>query len=97
MVRRLPVKETIAGSIPAAAAGCGMRIEERRTRKEDGGSRIEDPETKWIAKTRFFPLQSSIFNPLSSFFPCPWPIGEGTGLPNQRGGFDSHRALSGIG
>lgn len=24
---------------------------------------------------------------------CPWPIGEGTGLPNQSGGFDSHRAL----
>ena len=28
---------------------------------------------------------------------CPWPSGKGAGLPNQTGGFDSHRALSGIG
>src|SRR5262249_47670848 len=27
---------------------------------------------------------------------CPWPSGRGAGLPNRAGGFDSHRALSGV-
>ena len=80
MVRRLLVKETIAGSIPAAAAGNGR------------ASRWATAAVPKTAERRALRVRLPLLPLL-----CPWPSGKGAGLPNQIGGFDSHRALSGIG
>ena len=57
---------------------------ERKGKPTGDGSRLENG--------RAMSLEGSTSSP--SAFLCPWPSGEGTGLPNQPGGFDSHRALS---
>ena len=82
VVRRLPVKETIGGSIPPTGASINGRASQLAMAPRSNRDELHG-------------LEGS--TPSLSAFMCPWPSGKGSRLPTWRGGFDSHRALFEIG